>query len=154
MSKEIAERIRAARKAVGMSQEELAHRTGYSHKSSIAHIELGHAELPAKKIKAFAKALNVSPAYLSTGFVAPDDPQPTKTDWFDALQTVALKLTKSRRIQLYEFAQFLLACQLKDKGIYEIHPVSDDDIDPFEVSYMRLADSGSAGMSKDLPESP
>lgn len=43
----------------GMSQEELAEKTGYTSRTSIAKIEAGKVNLPADKIVKFANALNV-----------------------------------------------------------------------------------------------
>ena len=43
----------------GMSQEELAQKTGYKSRTSIAKIEKGLVDLPQSKIALFAKALNV-----------------------------------------------------------------------------------------------
>jgi transcriptional regulator with XRE-family HTH domain len=44
----------------GMSQDELAQKTGYSNRSAIARIERGDIDLPQSKVIAFAEALRVS----------------------------------------------------------------------------------------------
>ena len=54
------ENIRHYRKKLGMSQEELAKKTGYTDRSSIARIEKGEIDLPQSKIALFAKAFNIS----------------------------------------------------------------------------------------------
>ena len=56
--------IRACRKAAKMTQEELAHRTGYTDRSSIARIEKGEIDLPQSKILQFAEALGTTPSHL------------------------------------------------------------------------------------------
>jgi len=56
--------IRSLRIKCGMSQEELAKKTGYTDRSSIAKIEAGKVDLSESKISLFAKALNVSPSFL------------------------------------------------------------------------------------------
>lgn len=58
------ENIKALRLKAGLSQDELAHKTGYTDRSSIAKIEAGKVDLTESKISLFAKALNVSPATL------------------------------------------------------------------------------------------
>ena len=58
------ENIRALRKALGLSQEELAILTGYTSRSSIAKIENGGVDLSQSKIEAFAKALHTTPQKL------------------------------------------------------------------------------------------
>ena len=58
------ERIKEEREKMGLSQEELAKRIGYTNKSSIAKVEAGQVDLPQSKIMAFANALHVTPAYL------------------------------------------------------------------------------------------
>lgn len=56
--------IRALREARNMSQEELAYRTGYTSRSSIAKIEAGDVDLSQSKILLFAKALGTTPQAL------------------------------------------------------------------------------------------
>lgn len=56
--------IKEKRIALGMSQDDLAKKTGYTSRSSIAKIESGKVDLPQTKIKLFADALNVTPAEL------------------------------------------------------------------------------------------
>lgn len=61
----IYDRIRMLRKNAGMSQDELAHKCGYSEKSMISRIESGAIDLPFSKVEVFATALNVDAAYLA-----------------------------------------------------------------------------------------
>ena len=56
--------IRACRKAAKMTQEELARRTGYTDRSSIARIEKGEIDLSQSKIVQFADALGTTPSRL------------------------------------------------------------------------------------------
>lgn len=58
------ENIKAYRKAAKMTQEELAKRTGYTDRSSIARIEKGEIDLPQSKIRQFAEALGTTPSVL------------------------------------------------------------------------------------------
>lgn len=58
------ENIRALRKARKMSQEELASRTGYTDRSSIARIEAGDIDLSQSKIQLFADVFGVTPTQL------------------------------------------------------------------------------------------
>lgn len=58
------ERIRSRREELGMSQDELAKKIGYKSRSSINKIEIGENDIPQSKIKAFAEALQTTPAYL------------------------------------------------------------------------------------------
>jgi transcriptional regulator with XRE-family HTH domain len=55
-----------------MSQDELAHLTGYETRSSVTKIETSVNGLPQKKITQFAKALKTTEAYLVG---ATDDPE-------------------------------------------------------------------------------
>lgn len=68
---ELYKNIKKYRKELGMSQAELAKRTGYTDRSSIAKIEKGDVDLPQSKIMIFAKALGVAPGELM-GDVNPD----------------------------------------------------------------------------------
>lgn len=57
-------RIKNRRIENGLTQSELAEKTGYKEKSSIAHIEHGEVDIPQSKIEVFARVLNCTPAYL------------------------------------------------------------------------------------------
>lgn len=56
--------IKNRRLQLGMSQEELAEKMGYTSRSSIAKIEAGVNDIPQSKIEAFAKALHTTPRFL------------------------------------------------------------------------------------------
>ena len=57
-------RVRLQREAIGLSQEELAHKLGYKGKSSISYIESGENEIPQSKMRSFSEALDTSIEYL------------------------------------------------------------------------------------------
>ena len=67
------ENIKSYRKAAKMTQEELARRTGYTDRSSIARIEKGEIDLPQSKIKQFAEALGTTPSQLLGWDKEPED---------------------------------------------------------------------------------
>lgn len=58
------ENIKNRRLELKMTQTELAEKTGYTDKSSIAKIEKGGVDIPISKINEFAKALNTTPGEL------------------------------------------------------------------------------------------
>lgn len=60
----IGNQIKKRRLELEMSQEELARRMGYKHKSSINKIELGINDIPQSKIEKFAEVLRTSVPYL------------------------------------------------------------------------------------------
>ena len=60
----IGEMIRNRRIELGLTQEELAERMGYTSKTSINKIELGINDIPLSKVCQFAKALSTTEAYL------------------------------------------------------------------------------------------
>ncbi len=70
------ENIKSRRKALKMTQEELAKRTGYTDRSSIAKIEKGEIDLPQSKILLFAEALETTSSALM-GWV--EEPSGDKT---------------------------------------------------------------------------
>lgn len=67
------ENIKIMRKEAKMTQEELARRTGYTDRSSIARIEKGEIDLPQSKIKQFAEALGTTPGHLMGWDAEPED---------------------------------------------------------------------------------
>ena len=84
----IGENIRKMRIQLGLTQEELANRMGYTSKSTINKIEQGVNDIPQSKIEKFANALNTSPSVLM-GWV---DDQTSKKN--DVLANIVLQLRK------------------------------------------------------------
>ena len=64
--------IRRRRIELNLSQQELANKSGYTSRTSIAKIEAGKIDLPNSKIEAFAKALDISPGVLM-GWTVPSN---------------------------------------------------------------------------------
>lgn len=58
------ENIRQLRKQLGLTQQELALKVGYTDRSTIAKIESGTVDLSQSKIATFAAVLGVTPAQL------------------------------------------------------------------------------------------
>lgn len=56
--------IKSRRETLGLSQETLAQKVGYTSRSSIAKIENGEVDIPLSKIIAFAKSLHCTPMEL------------------------------------------------------------------------------------------
>ena len=85
---DVYKRIKELRLSLGMSQGELAEKTGYGDRSSIAKIESGKVDLTQSKIVAFASALKTTPGYLM-GW--DDVPRPSIPSGFEPLpETVRL----------------------------------------------------------------
>lgn len=61
---EIGKNIMERRKALGMTQEDLASKMGYKSKSTINKIELGRNDIPQSKISKFAEILETTPGAL------------------------------------------------------------------------------------------
>lgn len=60
----VGQKISYYRRQLGWTQEELAEKMGYKHKSSINKIELGIADITQSKVVQFAEVLGTTPAYL------------------------------------------------------------------------------------------
>ena len=67
------ENIKRLRKEAGLTQDELARRTGYTDRSSIAKIERGAVDLSQTKIKQFADVFGVTPGHLMGWDASPED---------------------------------------------------------------------------------
>ena len=63
----VGDRIRDARLAKGMTQEELAKRCGYTNRSTISKIEKNVCETRLSTVEKIAKVLDVDPDYLVFG---------------------------------------------------------------------------------------
>ncbi len=106
--------IKNRRKELGMTQTELAEKTGYSNKSSIATIEAGKTDLPLSKVKEFAKALDCSADYLM-GWDNENDFNPVE-DILDV--PIDLKKFKDKYVQQnVDITDFSNATGIKDNTI-------------------------------------
>ena len=86
----VGEKIREARLKKGYTQTELAELLGYKSRSSINKIEVEGRDIPRSSVIKFAKALDVTPAYLM-GWEDEQKPEQSLYDRFDNLHPVKLK---------------------------------------------------------------
>ena len=94
---QIGENIRRRRIELGMTQEELAKRMGYTSKTTINKIEQGVNDIPQNKILKFANCLDTSPSVLM-GWV---EEQTSKKN--DTLADIVLKMKKDQ--ELFEMVE-------------------------------------------------
>ena len=73
--------IKRRREELQMTQEELAERVGYKHKTSINKIEMGKQKIMQDKILIFAKALEFTPEQLMGWHDVEPAPSVTLTNW-------------------------------------------------------------------------
>lgn len=92
--------IKQRRLALGMTQEELAHKLGYKSKSTINKIEIGVNGISQSKINDFANALDCSP-YL---FIEDINHDPVSKD---AIMEYAEKLSKLSDDQLANVMKYI-----------------------------------------------
>ncbi len=85
----IGKRIKARRENLGMTQDELAMKMGYTSRSSIAKIESETNDIPQSKIAAFAAALSTTTAYLMNA----------ENDFFSLAENI-IPLPKTKKIPL------------------------------------------------------
>ena len=89
------QRIKEKRESLGMSQDELAHRLGYTSRSTVSKIESGKVDLSQSRIKAFADALNTTPAYL----MGWEDEEERQDD--NQIPPGCMPLPKTKKVPLY-----------------------------------------------------
>ena len=92
------ENIKKYRKLKGMSQSELAKRTGYSNRSAISRIENGDIDLPQSKILLFAEALGVD-----VGELMGD------TSYNESINATIEQMNSKQRDRLLAYARFILS---------------------------------------------
>lgn len=135
-------RIRELRISAGLSQDELAKKTGYNDRSSIAKIEAGKVDLTQSKLVAFADALNTTPGYLMGWEPDSKPPIPAgfqplpKRDRIPRVGQIACgtPILAEENVEAYDevpsawHADFTLLCQgdsmepkIKDSDIVAIH---------------------------------
>lgn len=86
--------IKARRRELGMSQEELANKVGYTSRSTIARVEKGEIDISRTKIIAFAQALKTTPAELMGWTDDTDEDWFMPTTTFDELQPYEQEILK------------------------------------------------------------
>ena len=135
-------RIRELRISAGLSQDELAKKTGYNDRSSIAKIEAGKVDLTQSKLVAFADALNTTPGYLMGWEPDSKSPIPAgfqplpKRDRIPRVGQIACgtPILAEENVEAYDevpsdwHADFTLLCQgdsmepkIKDSDVVAIH---------------------------------
>lgn len=107
------ENIKNLRKENGWSQDELARRTGYTDRSSIAKIESGKVDLPQSKIMDFANVFGVDPGDLMGWEDEPSQksPEELKEELKEALSFNLLlnELTTEEQEEVREIVKLLLS---------------------------------------------
>lgn len=101
---DIGTNIRKQREKLGLTQEELAKRLGYKSKSTINKIEMGINDISQSKIKAFAKALDTSIAYLMDWDNDTNNSCNTNDDTFPTINKRIKELRKTLNLTQQEFA--------------------------------------------------
>ena len=101
-TKQFGERVKARRKAMGLTQLGLALRMGFKSKQAISHIEAGDRNLKQSQVAALAAALNVTPAYLM-GW----EPDPSENT-ARRLMEYYLRLSEIDKAKLLGYAEGLL----------------------------------------------
>lgn len=104
----VGERIKARRKELGMSQEELCSRVGYKEKATISKIEKDGRTLRQSKILLFADALQVSPLYLLTGEDAPDPYKKPDAKEIEYAELVS-QLTDEEKQDVLDYIRYLMS---------------------------------------------
>lgn len=113
---ELYQKIKFLREQLNISQDELAKRTGYTSRTSIAKIEAGKIDLPQSKISLFADALNTTVAYLM-GWEENADNQPdlnNESEELIILNRTAKKMTPEKQKRLLEMAKLMFAEDFKE----------------------------------------
>lgn len=102
--------IKKLREELGMSQDELAEKTGYTSRSSIAKIEKGLVDLQQSKIISFANALGVTPSQLMGWDDSTYNSEPTTI----AAHKDGENFTADELAKIEEYKKLLLAARPKD----------------------------------------
>lgn len=103
----VGDRIRKRRLDLGLTQEELATRLGYKHKSSINKIELGQHNMTQSKIVALADALETTPSYIM-GWDDEDEAD-IKDDNLKRFTDAISNMTESEQEELENYMKFIIS---------------------------------------------
>lgn len=127
---ELAQNIKRRRIELNLSQSELASKVGYKDKGSISRIENGTLDLTQSQIVNFAKALEVSPAYLM-GWESQSD----KDKLLDSLDKIKEMIEKSEILSITDTEAEIInnIRKLDSKGRETVLRVIQD-----ELRYLRM----------------
>lgn len=127
---ELAQNIKRRRIELNLSQSELASKVGYKDKGSISRIENGTLDLTQSQIVNFAKALEVSPAYLM-GWESQSD----KDKLLDSLDKIKEMIEKSEILSITDTEAEIInnIRRLDSKGRETVLRVIQD-----ELRYLRM----------------
>lgn len=103
--KTLGQYIRMLRETAGLSQEELAKKSGFAGRAAISAIEKGKNNISVDKLPSLAFALNTTPGTLMDMLV---DTEPT-TD----TSVITQGLTAESLVKLKSYAEYLRATQEK-----------------------------------------
>lgn len=108
----VGEKIKAQRKALGLTQTELGEKLGVQ-KNAVSKWECGRVDdIPGSKIKAMAAIFGVSPSYL----IDNDSPSSLDFDEFTyAMHNEAKDLPEEKKQMLLDMARFMKAELAKNK---------------------------------------
>jgi len=116
----VGDRIRAARLAAAMTQEELAQQLGYTDRSTIAKIESGENGVSFRTLNTFAEVLQVQPEWLAgwsdTAVTPNPDPAPApglkdeitlavRKSWNPANLIGVVRITPEAEIELLNLSE-------------------------------------------------
>lgn len=110
---DLAHRVKALRESMGLSQDELASKMGYKHRTSIGKIEAGR-QVTQKIIVRLADALNTTPAYLmgwtdiDGNEIAAPDSEDNLTAAQAAIVDMLVQLTPEDELRAAAYIQALL----------------------------------------------
>ena len=109
------ENIKRCRVEAGMTQEDLAHRAGYTDRSSIAKIEKGVVDLPQSKIKQFADIFGTTPGHLMGWDAEPEDIGALAADILSNPDTFDFMKVYVELSEVDQYALRLVAMSMKEK---------------------------------------
>ena len=102
----VGRKIRERRLQLGLTQEELAEKLGYKHKSAINKIELGINDVNQSKLIKIANALECSPAeFIDVDIVPPNNDLPLK---LHAYMDKISKLSPNQQENVFQYIDFLI----------------------------------------------
>lgn len=112
------ERIKARRKELKLTMQELSERMGYS-RSAISRIESGEIDLPQSRISQFARELQTTPGYLMGWDVEPEEAGSVAAKVLKSTETYQmvkeyLELSESDKYAIRLMVSSLKAKQKKD----------------------------------------
>lgn len=122
---DIGDRIRERRKALGLTQLELAKRLGLTSKAAISTVENNKEDMTTERIRKYAEALDTTPQYLMGWIKDPERPRFGNIDLLPMVESMTESMVQN--VSFYEDETAEIAQEIfENEGLHILFDAAKD----------------------------